>query len=80
MLISDIVTEGELPHQIQRSISAWVSCVAGAQEKNQYLDTIRKAGFKKVGVVSESSFTIDMSKTLKGKILSIQVEAYKNQN
>lgn len=77
ILISDIVTEGDLPEEIQKSISAWAGCVAGAQEKNQYLDTIRNAGFNKVNIVSEKSMALDISTELKGKITSVQVEAYK---
>ncbi|MCW4030794.1 MAG: arsenite methyltransferase [Candidatus Bathyarchaeota archaeon] len=77
MLISDIVTEGELPEQIQKSISAWAGCVAGAQERKQYLKTIGDSGFKEINIVSESTFTVDISKELKGKITSVQVEAYK---
>ena len=80
ILISDIVTEGDLPEQVQKSISAWAGCVAGAQEKNQYLATIRNAGFKEVNIVSESNITIDISQELKGKIMSVQVEAYKSRH
>ena len=80
ILISDIVTEGDLPKQVQKSISAWAGCVAGAQEKNQYLATIRDAGFKEVNIVSESNITIDISQELKGKITSVQVEAYKSRH
>jgi len=80
ILISDIVTEGDLPEQVQKSISAWAGCVAGAQEKNQYLATIRNAGFKEVNIVSESNITIDISQELKGKITSVQVEAYKSRH
>ena len=79
ILISDIVTEGDLPEQVQKSISAWAGCVAGAQEKNQYLATIRNAGFKEVNIVSESNVTIDVSEELKVKIMSVQVEAYKSR-
>ena len=77
IMISDLVTEGELPEKIKKSFDAWAGCVAGALEKNEYLDTIRKAGFKKVKVVSEASYDIDISEELKGKITSVKVEAYK---
>ena len=79
IMISDLVTYGELPDEVKRSFSAWAGCIAGALEKNQYLDTIRRAGFKDIQVVSESTFSIDVSRQLKGKMASIQVEAYKSQ-
>ena len=77
IMISDLVTEGELPEKIRKSFDAWAGCIAGALEKNEYLDTIRKAGFKKIEVVSESSYDIDISEELKGKITSVKVEASK---
>jgi arsenite methyltransferase len=77
ILISDIVTEGELPEEVRKSFDAWAGCVAGALEKSQYLDTIRRAGFKDIEIVSESTYDLDVSKDLRGKITSVQVEAHK---
>ncbi len=77
LMISDLVTEGELPEIIRKSFDAWAGCVAGALEKSEYLDTIRKVGFKKVKIVSESTYNIDVSEELKGKITSVSVEAQK---
>ncbi|MCK4435621.1 arsenite methyltransferase [Candidatus Bathyarchaeota archaeon] len=77
IMISDLVTEGELPEEVKKSFDAWAGCIAGALEKREYLETVRKAGFKKVKVVSESSYDIDISEELKGKITSVKVEAYK---
>lgn len=77
IMISDLVTEGELPEEIKKSFDAWAECVAGALEKNEYLNTVRKAGFQKVKVISESCYDIDVSEKLKGRITSVKVEAYK---
>ena len=78
LLISDIVTEGELPDEVKKSFAAWAGCVAGALEKSQYLDTIKRAGFKDVRIVAESTYNIDVSEELSGKITSVQVEACKS--
>ncbi len=77
IMISDLVTEGELPEEIRKSFDAWAGCIAGALEKNEYLNTIRKADFKDIRIVSERAYDIGVSQELKGKITSIQVEAYK---
>jgi SAM-dependent methyltransferase len=77
IMISDLVTEGELPDEIRSSFDAWAGCIAGALEKQQYLNTIRKAGFKNVKIMSESTYRTDISPELSGKVTSIQVEAYK---
>ncbi|MCW4053946.1 MAG: arsenite methyltransferase [Candidatus Bathyarchaeota archaeon] len=78
IMISDIVTEEELPEEVRKSFDAWAGCIAGALEKGQYLDTIRRVGFKNVNIVSESTYNIDVSRELSGKITSVQVEAFKN--
>ncbi|TET24575.1 MAG: arsenite methyltransferase [Candidatus Bathyarchaeum sp.] len=78
IMISDLVTEQELPEEVRKSFDAWAGCVAGALEKGQYLDTIRRAGFKNVRIVSESTYNIGVSQELSGKITSVQVEAYKS--
>jgi len=78
LMVSDLVTEGKLPEEIRKSYAAWAGCIAGALEKREYLETIKRAGFKNVKVASEKAYTIDVSQELKGKITSVQVEAYKN--
>ncbi|MBI5232540.1 MAG: arsenite methyltransferase [Coriobacteriales bacterium] len=54
--VSDIVTLGPLPDFVRESAEAYVACVAGALEREDYLDAIRQAGFADVRVTSESSF------------------------
>jgi ubiquinone/menaquinone biosynthesis C-methylase UbiE len=76
--ISDIVTEGKLPTKVLKNLDAWAACVSGAMEKKDYLKVIEEAGFKKVKVVSESSYEFDVSKDLKGKVTSLKVEAHKH--
>jgi arsenite methyltransferase len=78
LMVSDLVTRGELPEDIRNSFDAWAGCIAGALEKTEYLDKIKRAGFKDVKVVSQKPYTIDVSPELRGKIISIQVEAHKN--
>ncbi len=78
ILISDLVTEGELPEDVRQSFEAWAGCVAGALEKQEYLNTIKKAGFKDITVIAEHPFgEHGMNYRLAGKIISIQVKAYK---
>lgn len=49
LFISDIVTRG-LPRELRESVSAWTGCVAGAMEEEDYLATVRQAGFQQVEV------------------------------
>jgi SAM-dependent methyltransferase len=78
VLISDLVTKGELPEDVRQSSEAWACCIAGAMEKQEYLNTITKAGFRDVTIVAEHPFCEPgMDDRLAGKIISIQVRAYK---
>jgi SAM-dependent methyltransferase len=45
LAVSDIVTDGPLPENIQRSLAAWAGCIAGALTVDDYLATIEAAGF-----------------------------------
>jgi len=78
LMVSDLVTEGELPENVRNSFDAWAGCVAGALEKSDYLEKITQAGFQNVKVVSQKPYTIELSPVVRGKIVSIQVEAHKN--
>ena len=78
LLISDIVTDGEIPEDVRASFDAWAGCIAGALEREIYLDTIRKAGFTGVRIVNEHVYTEpDMDERVKGKITSVQVTSTK---
>ena len=78
LMVSDIVTKGDLPENIRKSFDAWAGCIAGALEKNEYLGTIKKAGFGTIRNISEKDYAINVSEELAGKIVSIQVEASKS--
>jgi SAM-dependent methyltransferase len=78
MLISDLVTEGVLPEDIRRSFEAWAACIAGSLERQEYLATIERAGFRDVTVVGEHLYgESGMDDRLADKIISIQVSAHK---
>lgn len=78
ILVSDLVTEKEIPEDIKRSFQAWSDCIAGAMEKQLYLDTIKEAGFNDVEIIEQHYFTEpNMDERLVGKIISIQIKATK---
>jgi len=59
LMVSDIVLLKELPDAIKQSVAAYVGCVAGALMKEDYLITIKEAGFKDVRVLDETLYPID---------------------
>ncbi len=78
MLVADLTTVGALPPEVRASAAAWADCLAGAMEKEVYLETIRRAGFVEVAVVSESPYEgPGMDERLSGKVISVKVRAIK---
>jgi len=54
--VSDIVLEGTLPPHLKESIDAYVSCIAGAIQKDEYIALLHKAGFTNVEIAKENSY------------------------
>ncbi len=78
ILIADLVTMGQLPEDVKKSFAAWADCLAGAMEREEYLQTIRRANFTEVTIVSERPYeTLKMDARLRGKIISVTVRALK---
>ena len=78
ILVSDLVTDGEIPYEIRSSFQAWSECIAGAMKIGNYLETIKEAGFKNVEIVKAHYYAEpNMDVRLEGKIISIQVKANK---
>jgi arsenite methyltransferase len=75
--ISDIVLTGKLPEKLQAAAEMYAGCVAGALQKEDYLNSIRKAGFASVSVVKEKPMTIP--DTMLSQLLSVEeIKAFKN--
>jgi arsenite methyltransferase len=53
--VSDVVVQGELPAEVQRSMELWVGCVAGALKDQDFLALLRDVGFHDA--------TIEMTRT-----------------
>jgi arsenite methyltransferase len=48
--VSDVVTRGEMPPEIRKSVLLWVGCIAGALEEGEYRSKLTLAGFEQVEV------------------------------
>ena len=56
MMVSDVVLEQALPEKVLWSVDAYIGCVGGASLREEYLETIRRAGFSEVRVEREACF------------------------
>ncbi len=52
--VSDIVTNGALPENLQKNMESWGACVAGALDQREYVRGLREAGFVNVQVQPKS--------------------------
>jgi ubiquinone/menaquinone biosynthesis C-methylase UbiE len=75
LVVSDMVAKGELPGEIQENPELWAACIGGALPEEEYLETIRKAGFPTVEVLTREgpensrlySITVRAQKSVKGE-------------
>lgn len=78
LIISDIVSEHQLPDGIREDPNAWAGCIAGALEQQEYLAKIREAGFRDLQLVPNGEFYAeDVKSSEVVKLVSISVKAYK---
>jgi len=48
--VSDVVTRGEILPEIRQSVLAWVGCIAGALDENEYRGKLTAAGFEQIEI------------------------------
>jgi SAM-dependent methyltransferase len=48
--VTDVVTRGEMLPEIRQSVLAWVGCIAGALEENEYRSKLAATGFEQIEV------------------------------
>ena len=57
--VSDIVSIGEIPHDIRRNVELWAGCIAGALDKEEYLQIARDAGFNTLTISAEKPYNLE---------------------
>jgi arsenite methyltransferase len=48
--VSDVVTQGALPDDLRADMEAWVGCIAGALEEQEYRRLLTEAGFGEIEI------------------------------
>jgi SAM-dependent methyltransferase len=66
--VSDVVTRGEMPPEIRKSVLLWVGCVAGALEENEYRNKLASAGFEQIEVEPTRVYRVEDAR----EFLSVQ--------
>src|SRR5437899_5474825 len=60
--VSDVVVRGQLPSEVRRSIEAWVGCVAGAMEEEEFKTLLAQQGFEEIGIEPTRIYRFDDAK------------------
>ena len=74
--ISDIVLEGQLPKEIREAAEMYAGCVAGAIQKQVYLELIEANGFKNITVQKDKAIIIP-DDILNNYLSTEQIAAFK---
>jgi arsenite methyltransferase len=83
LLVSDLVLTRPLSPELQRDVSLYVGCVAGASLEADYLRMIREAGFDGVEVLERNGYDVGVEATSAGSpereafgaVVSVKVRA-----
>lgn len=76
--ISDIVLVGKLPDKIREAAEMYAGCVAGAIQKNDYLNLIKEAGFQNITLQNEKPIIIP-DDILSNYLTTNEIEQFRNQ-
>ncbi len=75
--ISDVVLVGELPDKLKNVAEMYAGCVAGAIQKDEYLNLIKETGFININIQKEKVITIP-DEILKDYLNQDEMTAFKN--
>lgn len=73
-LVSDIVTEGDLPEEVKNNLDKWAECIGGAIDGSEYIEKLRNAGFKEVKEISRRGYLGIFSAEIQGYKPHIQIQ------
>jgi arsenite methyltransferase len=74
--VSDVVTRGEILPEIRQSVLAWVGCIAGALDENEYRGKLAAAGFAHIDIEPTRIYRAeDALEFLSGQRIDVSVAA-----
>jgi SAM-dependent methyltransferase len=56
--VSDVVADGPVPEGLRQSLEAWVGCLAGALQIDEYTRLLTEAGFSDVSITITRRYTV----------------------
>lgn len=77
--VSDIVLRGELPEKLKTLAEMYAGCVAGAMQREAYLNTIQETGFVDIDIKKEQQFTVSDA-VLAQHLSQEEIDLYRRSN
>ena len=79
--VSDVVTRGNVPDEVRKSMLLWVGCIAGALEEDEYRAKLIAAGFAAVDIEPTRIYDIEDARTfLSGQGIDVDAIAPQVEN
>jgi arsenite methyltransferase len=73
--VSDVVTRGEILPEIRQSVLAWVGCIAGALEEDEYRNKLAQAGFEHIEIEPTRIYRAeDALEFLSGQLIPVKLD------
>lgn len=70
LVVSDVMLDGELPEIVTRDVMAYVGCVSGAIQRDDYFRMLTEAGLSDVEIVRDVDFLATVADSLPKEISS----------
>jgi len=70
MIVSDMVTRGNLPNATRQDLTSWAGCIAGAVDRDDYLAAIERSGFRGMEILAETD-------AAPGQVFSVTIRSRK---
>lgn len=74
LVVSDVMLDGKLPEIITRDVMAYVGCVSGAIQREDYLAMLTAAGLGDIEIVKDVDFIASVADSLPNEINSAMEE------
>jgi arsenite methyltransferase len=74
LVVSDVMLEGELPEVVSTDVMAYVGCVAGAIQRDDYLAMLTDAGLGEIEIVRDVDFLATVAATIPMEVTDAMVD------
>jgi arsenite methyltransferase len=71
LVISDIVLDGPLPASVEKDVMAYVGCLSGGAQREEYFDLVRAAGLGQIEVLRDVDYVAAMQQVAPAEVAAV---------